>query len=209
MFIADGTLGLHIGLLYRSAKKKAHRALHLAWHRRLTDQSISETVNDKNLRLCSFIEMAENFDPIELTLLAAHCSTLARRGREDLAYGFRYAGAFDQTGKFTPAPRASGLTCSTFVVAIFDWAAVALIDHQTWLRRDNDEVYWRQLVGLLKESGAEPAHIRAVHQEINSVRFRPEEVAASCACQDRPVKFNVAEAAGDALMSAFYAPPPA
>jgi hypothetical protein len=125
------------------------------------------------------------------------CATLdAVRPR--IPYGFRRGTSrFDELGRFIPGPGDTGLTCSTFIQAIFDWARIPLLDEATWEVRDADRVAQQALLEYLRRNkDATADYLVAIEREVGCMRVRAEEVAASSAISEQPVSFRVASAEG-------------
>jgi hypothetical protein len=137
-------------------------------------------------------------------ILARLCKLLAdkyRGRRPSIAYALRYEG-----GKFEPesgsflTEKDRGLTCATFVLAIFATRGIPLLRTEEWPPRPDDEAWQRAVVEMLREGGAEAEHIAAVEQEIGCARFRPEEVAAAGTSSELPASFGYASRVGEAIV---------
>jgi hypothetical protein len=96
-----------------------------------------------------------------------------------------------------------GLTCATFVLAIFGAAYIPLIDFTAWRRRAGDDERHNSLLRLMELgdeargiSKASDDHIARVRAELPCIRVRPEEVVGAALYSDRPVGFEIAEQAG-------------
>lgn len=189
-----GAVGLHTGLLFRAADGET-RVLHLAMHLRLESGTCEKWV-------CA----DPGLDAIELDSVAGFCTLLnARRPR--LPYGFRLGESrLDESGRFVAGANETGLTCATFVVAVFEWAKVPLIDVSTWEVRTDDQEAQRELVEVLARSrDATKEHIAAVKREVGCIRVRAEEVAASSTMSVRPVSFTDAAQIGKEVLAEFSA----
>ena len=145
------------------------------------------------------------FDEEELKLLAQLCAKRAALKLQDIAFGFRRGGSLDrETGRYVGGGNAVGLTCSTFVMEMCSWAAIDLVDAETWEPRKDDAGFHKQMVDALVLKRAPPEHIAAVRAEAGCVRFRAEEVAACSAFSSRPVAFADAAPAGARLAEDYY-----
>src|SRR5687768_16729705 len=148
--VATGAVGLHSGVVFRSSDHP-QRLLHLAFHHRLQCDAATAA--------WAFVPPA--IDPIDLQVLAGLCATLAAV-RPRIPYGFRRGTSrFDDEGRFVPSPGDSGLTCSTFVMALFSWARIPLLDEASWQARPEDEVAQRELLEALR-GRATAEHVAAV-----------------------------------------------
>ena len=167
--LTRGDIGLHAGVVFRASDQTC-RVLHLAWHYRLR----SEVVPD------GWAFVVPVVDPIDLQVLAGFCA-LVEAVRPAIPYGLQFtASRFDDDGRFIPGPGESGLTCTTFVLAIFEWARLPLLIRESWRVRDEDVAAQRALVDMLRRTkDASEEHIRAVEAETGCMRFRSEEAAAA------------------------------
>ncbi len=182
--LTKGAIGLHAGIYYRSDDQTC-RVLHLAWHYKLH--------TDDDLR--DWLVVLPLIDPLELQILAGLCHVLNER-RPAIPYGLHFGSSrFDNEGRFVPGTGESGLTCTTFVMAIFDWANLPLLLRESWKVRDEDIVAQGKLVEFLRRD-ATPEHVKAVELEVGSLRFRSEEAAAATGFLERPVTFEEAATAG-------------
>src|SRR5437879_3896379 len=115
----------HIGVLHRDHESNSVLMLHLAWHHRLKNDVPDQT----------FLWVDPPFHPRRLVQIAAICRQVWRSNK---AGGIPYAfsppnDCFDaQTGAFLFGPTRLGLTCATFVLAIFDCAGLKLVDYGSW-----------------------------------------------------------------------------
>jgi len=81
--------------------------------------------------------------------------------------------------------RSFGLTCASFVLAVFHKAMLPLVDYETWPSARTGEVEWqKQIIAKLKEyivgrGYDDNSHVTQVENSVPAVRFRPVEVAAS------------------------------
>ncbi len=199
VLIADGDFGPHVGISYRT--NKVQRLLHLAFHFKLVDEPLKNT----KLKTPLLVVPDPDIDEEELKLLASFCALRARRA-QDIPYGFPYvAGTFASgTGAYLPGRGELGLTCSTFVLAMFEWAQIDLIVRSTWKARASDDGFHKKIIELLEEKKASTDHVAALRKNVRCVRIRAEEVAASTATAGRPLSFVDAEAAGEDLARQFY-----
>ncbi len=100
----------------------------------------------------------------------------------------------------------AGLTCSTFVLAVFDAARIPYIDISGWVRRDDDDERHNRLLEQMIEGipgripPADPAHVSKVRSELPCIRVRPEETAAAGLFEDRPARFAQVEPAGQWIL---------
>jgi hypothetical protein len=96
-----------------------------------------------------------------------------------------------------------GLTCSTFVLTIFQSVEVPLVNFDGWQHRADDEARHRALIDRMRTGfpqhgipPASPEHVARVEGESPCIRVRPEEVAATGMFNDIPVTFEQLAPAG-------------
>jgi hypothetical protein len=124
-------------------------------------------------------------------------AALCRRiWRKNAGGGIPYAfsepgGAFDATtGELLLGPSRFGLTCASFVLAVFHAAGLQLVDHASWPRDRLGDRQWQQQVVTRMQGRADTEHVEHVRGEIGAVRYRPEEVAAAVAIAPSAAKFS-------------------
>lgn len=181
----------HIGLLHRDAESNDVLMLHLAFHRDLRN----EPAKAKYLWIDPPI-LAER-----LIHVAAWCRLIWNSNQDDFPYAFSEPGeCFDaETGKFLIGPTKYGLTCATFVLALFDVAGLKLVNYATWPTGRPGDREWQEYV-VAQLPPTEVAHIEAVRSEVGSVRFRPEEVAGAATVSPLPVDFATAVERGEKIL---------
>lgn len=189
--IAIGTSGpnqRHIGVLHRDTDAGQLLMLHLRWHFRL-----SNDVPD-----LSFLWIDPGAHPKRLVQVAAICRQVWRANQDNgIPYGFSEpADCLDMdTCKFLVGPTQLGLTCASFVLAVFHRAGLQLVDYASWpLDRTGDREWQEAIINLLAENGASDDHVNALRGEIGrgAVRYRPEEVGGAATEASLPVSFDLA-----------------
>jgi hypothetical protein len=213
----SGSNQRHIGLLYRDDDASNRiTMLHLAWHHAVRSEAPQTE--------CLWVGPA--VEPELAPALQQLCRVVARKygwKRRSIAYALRYEdSAFDPgNGEFL-SKTGYGLTCATFVLAMFASYGVPLIRGEQWLtsrdaaRAEEDQGWQRHIVESLRKSldrmegrgggGAREieemkAHIAAVDAEIPCARFRPEEVAAAGTVTKLPASFAHAEPVGRGIVN--------
>ncbi len=174
----------HVGILHRESNSSNVLLLDLAWHCLLRNVSAGPDYFWVDLPIPA--RRAQN--------IAARCRQIWKRnGSSTIPYGFSHPGdCFDNaTGQYLFGATRVGLTCASFVLAVFHFAGVPLIRYETWpTERAGDREWQEHLLSLLQGS-ATSDHISAIRSEIGAVRYRPLDVAGS-ATQTPPVEFEVA-----------------
>ena len=161
----------HVGILYSDTNDNM-MLIHLAWHYQIKNEPISEKVNwvKSNLndtvkkQLCAYISMIGEHPPC-------------------IPYGFGdYIQSLNsENGQYL---KVEGMTCATFVLAIFNAQGINLIDTFNWPQREED-VQWQESIMKTLESYfrnkniQDQEHLDKMNDTIGSIRIRPEEVAGS------------------------------
>lgn len=188
----------HVGILYRDRETKQVMFLHLALHRDLRLQLPDER----------YLWIDPDIDAYRLRQVAAICRQLWDQNGSDIPFGFGAPNdCFDeQTFEFLIRPTLLGLTCATFVCAVFQRAGLQLLAYESWPPR-SDDVEWQQhVIGILERAGADPEHIAALRGQVGAVRIRPEEVAAAAALAPHPVAFNEASKVAEQILNILCPP---
>lgn len=185
----------HLGITYRVNESGPIQFLHLGWHCQLAQQD----------HLSSKYSWVDPQVPeARLRQLAAICEDIAHANIvEQIPYSFGSpVNAFDErTKRFLLGPTTTGLTCASFVLAVFERAQLRLARYMGWAAPDSNDIRWQQSVldALRRTPGVSAEHINAVEREVgNSVRYRPEQVAGAAAIRKRrPVKYQYAKSLGN------------
>jgi hypothetical protein len=113
-----------------------------------------------------------------------------------LTYSLVYtANAFDVKGAIA---RGDGLTCATFIVAVFERLSLPLLDSKTWEARPKEDRAFQDefLRNAIREVDPQrrisPEAAMRIAQEKPNFRIKPAEVCGAAASGKYPVKFNAA-----------------
>lgn len=172
----DGGQQVHIGMLHKIDTASA-LLLHFREHLDLKNETPSD----------SYCWMQIELEEINRRLLASLCVLIARQS-SNIPYGFTYNGRyFDRTGNYIPQGMGHGLTCATFVMAIFNTYNIPLLQTSEWLPADLEDQLWQtKMVGRVNlKSGVTVADATAKY--IGQPRFKPEHVAAGAVTTKRPL----------------------
>jgi hypothetical protein len=181
---------LHVGVVYRR-RKSNEQFLDLKWHSRIRSIEIQ-----KDRLPLLWVQLEIDDDVIDS--LFALCKKVGET-KPDVLYGLRYIGGeINKNGILKLVPGELGLTCATFVLAVFEGAGITLLDCTTWeARPEKDKPFHDVIVDALKRtSTVTRQHLNAVENEKGCARFRPEEVAGACSILNRPVSFTSANKVG-------------
>jgi hypothetical protein len=197
IFIMRTENGTHTGILYRSSGVLF--IMDLQWHEMLR----CEPCHKPHHFVVPVLE-EEEIDGI-----VGMCRLIHRRHNVEQRYRIPYAfqpgnnTRFNlQTGELMLGD-GLGLSCSTFVLAVFESVGVSLVDFNGWPQRSGDNERHEILLkdmrsGIPKHSipPAAPEHVAKVEASLPCIRVRPEEVAAAGLFDDLPVPHAQLEPAG-------------
>ena len=161
----------HLGIIYREVEHGKLSHIHLAWHHMLTseDELPSGLLGDPSIH------------PARLRQVAAMCRKIWRQNGRAVPYAFSDPeGIFNpETGKILLGDTRYGLTCSSFVLAVFFACGLRIVNVSEWPNlREGDNEWQEFILGQLSRrlSGDE---LRNVESQKGFARFRPEEVIAA------------------------------
>lgn len=186
----------HVALAYRSDSAKV-MLLHLGWHHQLhhnewdgiyywlevggLERELQETFADWAVLVAD----ASPGTPIPYSII------------------FRPDRNFDVDGHFINQNDGSGLTCATFLLALFSDYELPLIDVSNWPTSRTDDLTWvRKILRMLRKQiqlNLLPKWVwlEQVKRRHQLKRFRPEEVFATAALYSgEPLQFSVVQDAG-------------
>jgi hypothetical protein len=185
---------LHTGLLYRDAQSE-FRFLHLAFHFDLRD----EVAHGDGT--CAKVSI----HPTNQIIAAVYAGQLVQSDPK-IPYGLTYDGqCLDANAKYISGPVGHGLTCATFVVAIFNALQLPMLVEESWPSRAEDKAWFDRIVIQMEANlelyGIDPAHVDALKRDPVARRIRPEEVAAAATHADWPVRHQDIELTVDAVLA--------
>jgi hypothetical protein len=134
----------------------------------------------------------------DLADIASFCESVAARAPR-LNYAFRIIESTElvAVGHSVMLNNAHGLTCATFVLAIFQSLGHPLVVLGTWPSRAEDADFQRKILLIMATPqvvwGISSQHIVNANAEIGCLRYRPEEVVGACRFGVYPVAFSDAE----------------
>lgn len=161
--------GEHVGVLWRGDDGALHR-LHLAFDHDLRNDAPSDDADAAPSPL----------EPERLAQVAQMCRRVWKRHQtRGLRYGFRYdRSRFEASGELRLGADEHGLTCATFVLALYRSVGVELLRLDEWPVRADDTTRWDALLAVLEAANVDAAHIKALRGQTNARRYRPDEVTA-------------------------------
>ena len=200
----------HVGVLYRRGDDPL-RKLHLGFHHFLLDEEVSV----KSANGLSLWVGCDDLDDSEANVFATWLAKIFEKNRKTIPYGINYwkGPHFDPAdGKYVQSKEGFGLTCATFVIALFEVFGYEIIDIETWPSRDDDNEFHERIIEMLRnpqqvrnvdiDSSEHQAHIQAQISGMGiAPRFRPEEVASSIGLYEgSALPYQVVEPAGRELV---------
>jgi hypothetical protein len=185
----------HLGILYRPTATDPFRFLHLASHLDLRDEGALSS----GFRCVLVVDL-----PLELhPTVVAQCKRSVDADLLGVPYGFGYkpttATRDPTTGRLT-LNGPSGLTCATFVLAIFELAGLQLADLATWRDRQGDDDWKERIIGSMANRRS-AKELEAIRRDAADARVRPEDAAGAGTASPLPATFEVAVARGDEILS--------
>ena len=179
----------HVGLIYR-LDDSIPRLCHLAWHFKLEDEPLPT----------DYCWGTSGLDPVNKTVMAAYVALLQQNANE-VPYGIDFYSDiyFDDNGRYIAQPIGRGLTCATFILAVFARNGFNLVESDGWPERPDDVEWQQQIISALTRC-ASPEHIDAIKQNVGAKRFRPEEVAAGVISETIPLEFSAAHALAQEIL---------
>lgn len=191
-----GEQSFHVGILNRGPDGSECNLLHLASHAKL----LSQDFQSGTLRNYYWI-IPTAIPRLLQRPIALFCRKVYLRNGGKLPYGLFYDPAtnFDIYGALLLAPQSAGLTCATFVLALFKRCGVNLLEIGKWEARPDDDALLQIMLDIAAKE--DPAHVARLKAEPACARYRPAEVASACAFNPVPISFKVAQSSGATLES--------
>lgn len=166
----------HSGVLHRHTNGQLF-LLHLGGDCDLTHEVFNGTCNE---HACAWV--IPDLLPEEVNEVRAVCRAVART-MPTIHYSFRFdpEATLDRaTSQVISQHAPYGLTCSTFVMAVFNSATVRLVDLTNWQTRAEDQAWYGRLLRYMARNGVDQTHIARITSDVTCLRVRPEEAAAAC-----------------------------
>jgi hypothetical protein len=178
----------HVGILYKTDGNPLS-LLHLRWHHELQNEAPDP----------SYFWLPTKLDPRVVTSFVEWLGVVWERNKAGaVPFSVLYSGRyFEADGKLARSDIGDGLTCATFVCALFADFALPLIDADTWPKSPTlrDKQWHREILEELGKK-ADPAHVAKQRLLMGRAsRFRPEQTAGAFGVfTGAPVKHDVASA---------------
>jgi hypothetical protein len=197
--IACGNNGysLHTGLLIKVDGDV--KMLHFAWDRDLRFDA--DFASYDHLVWMPFGYYAPGNDPDgyfnDVLIGLAH--RVYSRNATSLRYGINYFGDyFDDNGALHQQAGTVGLTCATFLLALFRGSAgLHLLEYERWpARAEMDAELQQRAVRNMRRPGQDREQAKRIEAENVKARYLPEEVTAASARLPLPASFDYCNKVG-------------
>lgn len=184
-----GSRQVHIGMLYKIGAANALN-LNLRDHLDLRNEPPS----------ASYCWMQIQLDEINRRLLASLCALIAKKSQA-IPYGFSYNGLyFSQSGDYLPRDLGHGLTCATFVMALFETYSIPVLTENEWTAADLEDQGWQAQRVQQISLGRGPFLAGAIGKYVGHPRYKPEHVAAGAVDKHRPLGLSDATKLGTRIL---------
>jgi hypothetical protein len=135
--------------------------------------------------------------------IASFCRRIWKQNqRNQVPYGFSQPNNFfDTSGNLIKGPAKIGLTCASFVLAVFEAAGIPLADLATWpVPTTGDIDRQRELLDKLdNDPGVDKEHVEAAKAEIGNTRYHPLDVAGAGTVGELPAPYCYASKAANRI----------
>jgi hypothetical protein len=185
---------VHVGLLYKQNGRIY--LCHLA-----ANYALINTYPDEH-----YLWQRARLPILDQQAMASYIRLVVSSNGKNIPYRFGYDGIyFDRLGKYIRNDEGNGLTCATFIMALYKVMLFDLLEKVSWMPRPDDDEEMRQIVAAMRTyAGGE----NVVAPPSGHIRFRPEEVAFGVLHAPVPVAFDVAGPAGELIRQAVRAHAP-
>jgi len=122
-----------------------------------------------------------------------------------IPYGFAFSEkCFGNDGSYKQMEVGKGLTCATFIIALFHSFALPIVRLESWIARPED-AEWQKTILRILEQRASKEHIAAATAYIGQFRYRAEEVAAAATSPTPPLDYNECTGLAAAILATIRA----
>ena len=173
----------HTGILYKVGSNPT-RISHLLWHLIFRDARAGGRFCWVDVQLPALSKFS----------VISNCLRIANANQNgQIPYSIFYARKkyFDpSSGVYNNRVIGFGLTCSTFILAVFEIMEIRLIKEETWKWRWRDLWWQAKMIFSMYRKGADKKHLWELVRQIGCLRYKPEEVVASGPVTKKPVSFE-------------------
>jgi len=188
--VTHSTTQKHVALIYRKESSNEPWLLHLGWHENLCHEPWNSQYHWLEVEGID-IELQETFADWAVIVAGTPANN-------NIPYSviFNPEDNFDSDGQFLNRNDGSGLTCATFLLALFADFSLPLIVTSSWpLSRPGDFTWLRKILNQLRKYVTLPHFMEQVRRRHALQRYRPEEVAtAAHIFRGEPLQFAAVDA---------------
>lgn len=195
IFVMVHEAGTHTGILHRN--RGVLYTLDLMWHERLR----AMIYRDNHPCVIPKLEPEEENDVTGMCRLIASRQHTPDPQRIPYGIGPPNNVRFNRDGELV-LEGGLGLTCSTFVLTVFESVGISLADLTGWVARPDDVNQHQRFVEMMADGiqnfapPADRVHVARVAKAVASIRVRPEEAAGAALAAELPASFEEAEQGG-------------
>jgi hypothetical protein len=195
----DASRAMHVGLLYAHSSGEV-RFAHLAFHHDLRNDPVP-TGQGYLWSVCEWLNGPAMGDTAKF--IANYIEAVMQSG-SDVDYGMNPADVgFDNAGRYYSLDPKRGLTCATFVAAVFQSAGFRIVELGTWPSRPSDADFRSHVLAMLKLNG-EDERAEEIEKEVVPFRLSPAEAAAAAAAAIVPVAYDAALKLAEPLLQELF-----
>jgi hypothetical protein len=189
---------LHIGLLHKVEDESA-------WVLNL--RHFGDLRNEPPTNSYRWVQV--ELDEINRRALVALCRLLAKK-LPSIPFGFTFNRNYiNQAGEYITGEFGDGLTCATFVMAVFDTYHIPLLRMQEWPAASLQDQGWQAFQVQQVQLNRGPFVAEGVKRHIGAPRYKPEHVTAGTVSANRPLGFAQADRLGARIVRELLASYPA
>lgn len=179
----------HCAIIYLSGDGQVN-LIHLGWDLKLIQSFVSE----KHYGQYFFVQ--HNIHSFRQEDIADWLDYVYKKNINNIHYGLFYKETFfRESGALKLGDNEYGLTCATFVLAVFISMDIKLINILDWEVRPEDIEWQKDTIMVLEATGDDSPEYRhyidTLRKEIGCPRYRPEEVTASITFPNRPEHYKL------------------
>jgi hypothetical protein len=123
---------------------------------------------------------------------------------EEVDYGLNPSGVgFDASGQFYSLDPRKGLTCATFISAVFQSAGLPIVSLATWPLRVSDATWRDHVLKTLSSNGYED-RAKEIAEEEFAFRLTPAEAAIAASATSIPLSYEAAVQLSEPLLQQLF-----
>ncbi len=193
--IPDQSPDIHAGIIFKDNSKT--KFLHLAWD---LDLRLEEDMD--NYSKFKWVQFKYFFkgdiEDVRKRSAIRFFEMVFRKNGKKIPYGtfYKYS-KISRDGEFILGKGEFGLTCATFIIAIFEAIGIFLVDKSTWKYSSEDDVWRENLIKLIEEKLHQYKHmLRIFELEKGRPRFKPEQIVGASMSKKIPTNYKYCKKKG-------------